>query len=195
MNYRNRVSINSKITRRRRQNLEAHAWKTQRNSLRLQFLLYPAYSSVNGEFEMPHKMRKTRKKRGSRTHGYGTVGQHRCGGGRGGRGKAGGKKHKWTHTLKYAPERFGKRGFKHPRERAANTINVGELDQQIIGLITSKRAEKTKEGIKIDLDQLGYEKLLGEGQVTHPLLVQVDSHSESAAKKIEKAGGKILKPR
>ena len=143
---------------------------------------------------MPHKKRKIRKKRGSRTHGYGQVGQHRGGGQRGGRGKAGGKKHKWTHTVKYAPKRFGKHGFKPPRRREVSAINVGELDQQISELITNKKAKKTKEGVKVDLDKLAYKKLLGGGRVTHPLIVQVDSHSESAAKKIEKAGGKILKP-
>ena len=143
---------------------------------------------------MPHKKRKTRKKRGSRTHGYGQVGQHRGGGQRGGRGKTGGKKHKWTHTVKYAPERFGKHGFKPPRRREVGAINVGELDEQISKLITNKKAKKTKEGIKLNLDQLGYDKLLGRGQVTQPIILQVDSHSESAAKKIEKAGGKILKP-
>ena len=33
---------------------------------------------------MPQKLRKTRKMRGSRTHGYGQIGQHRKGGGKGG---------------------------------------------------------------------------------------------------------------
>ncbi|MFQ6064461.1 MAG: uL15m family ribosomal protein [Candidatus Bathyarchaeia archaeon] len=144
---------------------------------------------------MPHKKRKTRKKRGSRTHGYGIVGQHRGGGQRGGRGKTGGKKHKWTYTVKYTPERFGKHGFKPPKRREVSAINVGELDQQISKLVTDKKAKKTKEGIKVNLNQLGYDKLLGGGQVTHPLVVQVDSHSESAAEKIDKAGGKILKPK
>ena len=143
---------------------------------------------------MPHKKRKTRKERGSRTHGYGIVSQHRCGGQRGGRGKAGGHKHKWTHTVKYAPERFGKYGFEPPRRREVRAINVGELEQQVSELITNKKAEKTEEGIRIDLDKLGYDKLLGRGQVTQPLIIQVKSHSTSVAKKIEKAGGKILKP-
>ncbi|NIP67117.1 50S ribosomal protein L15, partial [Candidatus Bathyarchaeota archaeon] len=59
-------------------------------------------------------------------------------------------------------------------------------------LVTSRKAEKTEAGIKIDLSKLGYNKLLGRGQVTHPLIVEVESHSESAAEKIEKAGGKIV---
>jgi len=70
---------------------------------------------------------------------------------------------------------------------------VGELDQQVSELVANKKAKKTKKGIKLDLNKLGYDKLLGRGQVTQPLIIQVDSHSESAAKKIEKAGGKMIK--
>jgi len=141
---------------------------------------------------MPHKKRKTRKKRGSRTHGYGQVGQHRGGGQRGGHGKAGFRKHKWTHTIKYAPERLRKHGFKPPIRKEVSAINVGKLDEQIDSLLNNKQAEKTKKGIKVYLNRFGYDKLLGKGQVTHPLIVQVKSCSKSAAEKIEKAGGKIL---
>ena len=141
---------------------------------------------------MPHKNRKTRKKRGSRTHGYGQVGQHRGGGQRGGHGKAGLRKHKWTHTIKYAPERLRKHGFKPPKRKEISAINIGKLDERIDSLLNSKQAEKTKKGIKVYLNRLGYDKLLGKGQVTHPLIVQVKSCSKSAAEKIEKAGGKIL---
>ncbi len=141
---------------------------------------------------MPHKGRKTRKKRGSRTHGYGRIGQHRGGGQRGGHGNVGYDKHKWTYTVKYDPDRFGKKGFKPRVEKAVTTINVGELDEQIAVLLEKKQAGKTKQGIRVHLDRLGYNKLLGRGKVTHPLIIQVDAYSESAAKKIEEAGGKIL---
>jgi len=141
---------------------------------------------------MPHKKRKVRKKRGSRTHGFGRVGQHRGGGKRGGHGKAGFHKHKWTYTIKYDPERFGKRGFKPPTRKEVSAINVGKLDEQIDSLLDNKQAEKTKDGIKIYLNRLGYDKLLGNGKVTHRLIIQVDSCSKSATEKIEEAGGKIL---
>jgi large subunit ribosomal protein L15 len=143
---------------------------------------------------MPHKKRKVRKKRGSRTHGYGQVGQHRGGGQRGGHGKVGFHKHKWTYTVKYDPDRFTKHGFKPHRRKEVNAINIGKLDEQISNLIDSKQAEKTKDGVKVNLNFLGYDKLLGKGEVTHPLIVQIDSWSKSAAEKIEESGGKILKP-
>ena len=141
---------------------------------------------------MPTKKRKTRKMRGSRLHGYGQVGQHRGVGQRGGHGKAGYRKGKWTYTIKYAPERFGKHGFKRPMRKEVSAINVGKLDEQIGSLLDNKQVEKTKKGIKVYLNRLGYDKLLGKGQVTHPLIVQVRFCSKSAAEKIEKAGGKIL---
>ena len=142
---------------------------------------------------MPHRKRKVRKKRGSRTHGYGRVGQHRAGGQRGGHGHVGYHKHKWTYTIKHDPERFGKHGFTPPKKKPTTAINVGDLDEQIDSLLEKKQAKKAKEGFEVDLDQLGYDKLLGGGKVTHSLIVRVDSWSKSAAKKIEKAGGGLAK--
>jgi len=138
---------------------------------------------------MPHKLRKTRKKRGSRTQGYGRVGQHRAGGQRGGHGKAGFHKHKWTYVIKYEPEYFGKRGFHSPKSlgRKTKTINVGALDELAEKISTEKRKK-----FLIDLEGLGYSKLLGTGKVKKPLIVKVMSCSKSAAEKIKEAGGQIL---
>ena len=141
---------------------------------------------------MPHGKRKVRKHRGSRTHGYGQVGQHRGGGQRGGRGKAGLRKHKWSYTIKNAPKHLGKHGFNPPIKQIMNTVNVGELDEQIEKLLTKKQAKKTKRGITVNLMQLGYNKLLGSGKVSHPLIVRVDFFSKSADKKIREAEGQII---
>ena len=142
---------------------------------------------------MPHKKRKTRKKRGSRTHGYGRVGQHRQGGGqKGGHGKTGHSKHKWSYTVKYEPGYFGKHGFKPPRRREVETINVGQLDEKVRQLLDQGKAVKEEDGVHVDLSQMGYDKLLGSGQVTHPLVIKVDSHSQSAEEKIESGKGQII---
>jgi large subunit ribosomal protein L15 len=138
---------------------------------------------------MPHKLRKIRKKRGSRTCGYGRVGQHRKSGSKGYR-KAGRHKHGWTYVIKYEPEYFGKRGFTSPKslKREVKIINVGELEE-----IAEKFKEKTEEGkILVDLESLGYTKLLGAGKVTKPLIVKVASCSKSAIEKIREAGGQVL---
>jgi len=135
---------------------------------------------------MVHRKRKVRKQRGSRTYGWGQVGQHRAGGRKGGKGKAGRSKHKWTYTVKYAPNYFGKRGFHKPMSQKETTINVGELEE----LATCTAAEE--KGKIIDLEKLGYDKLLGAGNVNRAMNIEVKSCSKSAAKKIQEAGGKIL---
>ena len=139
---------------------------------------------------MPHKLRKVRKKRGSRTHGYGQVGQHR----KGTKGKAGLHKHRWTYVIKYEPDYFEKRGFISQKaiSTKTNVINVGELDELAHQLTAEKKLERKQKKIFLDLDKLGYDKLLGLGKITEPMLVKVVAHSEAAAKKIEEAGGQIL---
>jgi len=141
----------------------------------------------------PHKLRKTRKRRGSRTQGWGQIGQHRKHGQKGQR-KVGRHKHLWTYVTKYEPNYFGKRGFTSTQalHRKTNTINIRQLDQLIDKLTHEKRIQKKKGKTFIDLAEHGYHKLLATGKLTKPVIVKVDSHSENAAKKVEEAGGQIL---
>jgi len=137
---------------------------------------------------MPHRLRKIRKKRGSRTQGYGRVGQHRKSGSKGMR-KSRRDKDGWTYVIKYEPDYFGKKGFTSPKslKRKVNAINVGILDEMAEKLSTKKKGK-----LFIDLESVGYTKLLGTGKVTKPLTVKVPSCSKSAAEKIKRAGGQIL---
>jgi len=137
---------------------------------------------------MPHKLRKTRKNRGSRTQGYGRVGQHRDTGSKGHR-KAGRHKHLWSYVTTYEPDYFGKHGFTSPKslKHKQNTINIAKLDE-----ISTKHSTEKNGKLHINLTSLGYTKLLGTGQTTKPLVVDVPSCSKSAAEKIEKAGGQVL---
>jgi large subunit ribosomal protein L15 len=131
---------------------------------------------------MPHKERKTRKMRGSRTHGYGRIGQHRDAGSNGQR-KVGRHKHLWSYVTAHEPDYFGKKGFTSPQslKRKEYTLNIKQLDQ-----IAAKTPDT-----QIDLASLGYTKLLGTGKITKHLTIIVPSCSKTAAEKIEKAGGKI----
>ena len=132
---------------------------------------------------MPHKERKTRKMRGSRTHGYGRIGQHRDAGSKGQR-KVGRHKHLWSYVVTHEPDYFGKKGFTSRQSlmRRENTINITKLSQLPLENDTSH----------IDLTSMGYTKLLGTGKITKPLTITVAACSKTAAEKIEKAGGKIL---
>jgi len=141
---------------------------------------------------MPHRLRKTRRKRGSRTHGYGAHDRHR---GRGSRHyrRAGRHKHLWTYVVKYEPDYFGKHGFKSPRSKflKVKTINVGQLDELLRRLEAEGRLEE-REGLPyIDLEALGYAKLLGRGSISRPVLVRVRAWTELAKEKITEAGGRI----
>jgi large subunit ribosomal protein L15 len=142
---------------------------------------------------MPHKLRKVRKQRGSRYMGWGQVGQHRKAGGRGGKGKAGGRKHFWIRTVKYEKERYKKKGFLPPsaKELKLATINVGELEDLASKVIGDYGV---KGGNELDLGSLGIGKLLGRGSVSVPLNVKVAYATMSAQEKIEEAGGSIIEP-
>lgn len=119
--------------------------------------------------------KKPKKKK--RTHGYGSKKKHRGGGSKGGKGYGGSSKHKYSYILKHKPDHFGKQGF-FSRRKGQKTINVSEL---------AKFGKKD-----IALGALGYQKLLGRGEVTEPFNVKIKTASQKAKKKIEHAGGKVI---
>lgn len=133
-----------------------------------------------------NKRKKNTRQRGSHTCGWGSKKKHRKAGNRGGRGMSGtGKRsdHKKTMILKkFGHDYFGKFGFTRHNtnfvSKEIKTINVGDL-------------EKFKEN-NIDLRKLGYEKLLGKGNINKKIKVIVESFSKSAKEKIEKIGGQVL---
>ncbi|NVM30784.1 MAG: 50S ribosomal protein L15 [Candidatus Helarchaeota archaeon] len=145
---------------------------------------------------MPHSKRDIRKYRGSRTHGYGRVGQHRKGGQRGGKGKAGLHKGGWTWTVKFDRYHFGKYGFKRPPRiiSHARIINLGQLEIVIDKLLAQKIAKQDGNKISVNLLELGITKVLGSGKISRPLIITAPSFSKIAIKKIEDAGGSALGP-
>lgn len=129
---------------------------------------------------MPTRSRKSRRYRGSRTHGYGQIAQHRHSGSRGGHGNAGLHKHKWSWLIKYDPDHFGRDPFRPPGYYAKPTTwaNVGDLDA-------------LAKGKSVDLTSMGIQKLLGSGTVRESYEVRVGFFTKRAQAKIEAAGGKI----
>jgi large subunit ribosomal protein L15 len=130
---------------------------------------------------MPHRLRKIRKMRGSRTHGYGRIGQHRDAGSRGCR-KVGRHKHLWSLVSNQSEPYFGKHGFHSPQSihKKEIVINLSRLDE----IVPAGKAT-------IDLTQIGCTKLLGTGKITRALTVTVPACSKTAKAKIEKAGGHV----
>src|SRR4030067_1938912 len=136
---------------------------------------------------MPHKLRKIRKTRGSRTQGYGRIGQHRKSGSLG-YTKAGRHKPLWSYVTTYEPNAFGKHGFTSPQSlhKNINVINLAKLEALSIQLPLQTEGQPT-----IDLTSLGYAKLLGTGKITKAITVKVQSASKAAAEKTKQARGKI----
>ena len=136
---------------------------------------------------------RTRRFRGSRTHGRG----HKAGRGkgkRGGTGNAGLHKHRFKEMLKYCPDHFGRRGFKRPPElvERSATINIGDVEERLGRYLLSSAAKEVEGRIHVDLGKLGYDKLLGGGRATLPLTITVPRASASAVEKVRAAGGAVL---
>jgi len=142
---------------------------------------------------MTRKLKKTSKLRGSRTFGYGRQGQHRKNSQKGER-KAGRHKGGWSYVLRYQPDYWGKKGFRSVQSlhSKVNAINVGNLGSLVTRLEAQNQLEHQDGKILLDLDKLGFTKLLGTGRISESVLVKVSTHSSSAARKIEEAGGQIL---
>ncbi len=133
---------------------------------------------------------KTKKYRGS-LYGSGKK-AGRGKGKRGGHGMAGLGKHRSIWMLKYDPNHFGVHGFKrHAQVKELRAINVGELDRNSEKLIKEGSAKFEGDRLNVDLDKIGYHKLLGGGQVGRPFSVKVETATGKAVEKIRSAGGEV----
>jgi large subunit ribosomal protein L15 len=82
--------------------------------------------------------------------------------------------------------RMPKKGFRGPRRRRAEAINVEVLNRFEDGSVVDLKALVARGIAKGRGDGL---KVLGEGELTRRLEVVADAFSASAREKIEKAGG------
>ncbi len=135
---------------------------------------------------------RTRKMRGSRTHGRGK--KHGRGhGDRGGTGNAGLHKHKFKWMVKYDPDHFGRHGFVRHHHGLGETfsINVADVEASLDALAAQGFAAKAGDAFEVDLGKAGFHKLLGGGRATRPLNITVAAATEAARAKVEAAGGGV----
>lgn len=128
---------------------------------------------------------RTKKFRGLRTHGRG-IKAGRGAGKQGGRGNAGLHKYKIKSVHIYAPDHFGRHGFKRPPkviERPA-TLNVGDLDSVVPLLAAAQALSREGETVVADLSKIGVDRLLGGGRVRGAWKVYVPHASEHAREKV-----------
>lgn len=137
---------------------------------------------------MATRLRKTRKYRGSRNHGWGQVAQHRASGHKGGLGVSGQLKHHYSSMLKYDPHHFGHTPNKPPHPNVTRRwANIRDLDD-----LYAKYGHQEGDKRIVDLKGAGYQKILGGGSVASAYTVIVPHSTKPAAEKIGAAGGEVL---
>ncbi|TSA42868.1 50S ribosomal protein L15 [archaeon] len=142
---------------------------------------------------MATRKRKVRKLRGSRTHGWGTSGQHRGSGMLGGHGNVGLFRHKKSAVIRYKIQMKKKRLLPRTEDKRRSVTSVGQLEDLLVRQDCAHAVSEHDGKKLLDLRVLGFTKLLGSGKVHVPVLVKIGSFSKSAAAKLEAAGGRIEK--
>ena len=156
--------------------------------------------------------KKSRKNSGRRTHGYGNCQGRRKTGRKHGKGiTTGWKKGMKSTYLKQKSLGFptkksgknrssiweiGKHGFNRPQDLKRiykiNTINIGSVNARIEQWVEENLAEKMGNVYSIDLEKVGYQKLLAKGTVDKKMSITVKKASAYAIEEIENAGGKVI---
>ncbi|MBP6857401.1 MAG: 50S ribosomal protein L15P [Candidatus Diapherotrites archaeon ADurb.Bin253] len=141
-----------------------------------------------------HKRKKVSRMHGRKmgTHGWGARKKHKKSGHRGGTGMAGtGKRGDSKTTLitkLYGHDYFGKKGItsRKTKKDTRQRINLQQIEKNL-----EKYGKKTAKGWEVNLKKY---KILGEGEVKEKLIITAFAASESALKKVQKAGGQIILP-
>ena len=140
-----------------------------------------------------NRHKKVGKYRGHTTHGGGHRKKRRGAGSRGGRGNAGTGK-RAGHKVAGIKVDLGKHGFRRKRTISfGKSINVGRFTAVFVErLVKAGKVVQEKDIFVMDLDKLGYDKLLGTGSVGLKLNIMVKRYSARAAEKVKAAGGEII---
>jgi len=144
--------------------------------------------------------KKEVKKRGSRTHGYGAGKKHRGAGHRGGRGGAGwGGKYKDTKQpslikeigLNYIPKKYRK-PMRPPIQTEYKGVNIDYLEGNFLSLKEKGLIKEENGFFVVNLEDLGFNKLLARGNPTKKWKIITKFVSERAKEKIESVGGQVV---
>jgi large subunit ribosomal protein L15 len=140
-----------------------------------------------------NKRKKNSRQRAGTTHGWGSMKKHRGKGHQGGAGMAGsGKRADQKKPTIWKKKYFGKHGFKSktPKVKIA-AVNVGYLEKHMNKYISRKLIREERGAYSIELEKLGFNKLLGSGSVKKKLKIKARFVSKSALEKVKNAGGDV----
>lgn len=128
---------------------------------------------------MTERKRKKRTKRlGKRTFS-GNTKNRRGAGTRGGRGRAGGHKHKFTKMQ----HEFGGQKAMKPKQKQ-KSINLSWLEQKIVQLKEKKLVTEKKGVLVIDGKKIGISKILGKGSISFKAVFKNIAFSKKAKEKL-----------
>lgn len=141
-----------------------------------------------------NKRSKKSRMRASHTHGWGAKKKHRGAGNRGGKGGAStgarsdAKKPSVWKDVKF----FGKHGFKKKNIPVIfNCITLRDLEERAAGFEADKKLSVSGGVYSIKLEDVGFNKLLGTGQVTRKWKITVPYAVPNAVAKVKEAGGSV----
>lgn len=140
-----------------------------------------------------NKRKKNSRQKGSHTFGCGSKKKRRGSGNRGGFGMAGsGKRADQRKPSLWKERYFGKRGFtSKTHKEEINAINLMTIKEKIKSWVSEGTVSSEDGAYNIDLEELGYNKLLSKGNVSLKLKIKSPYASESAVEKVKQAGGKV----
>ena len=134
------------------------------------------------------RRRKKNKLRGKRTHGAGDTKNRRGAGNKGGRGKAGSHKHKFSKYYGL----FGTEKKKVMGKPKPLSLNIENVIAMLPLWEKEGKVEKNGGVFVLDGKKVGIGKILGRGQIGFPLYLKNIKASSQALAKIEKAKGRVL---
>ena len=140
-----------------------------------------------------NKRKKSTRFRGHTTHGWGSMKKHRGKGHQGGAGMAGSGKRADSKKPSLWKERyFGKFGFvsKTPKAKIKE-INISMIEKKIDAYLSSGLIKNEGGFYLVELEKLGFNKLLGEGKVSMKFKIKAPYASKSAIGKVKEAGGEL----
>ena len=140
-----------------------------------------------------NKRKKNTRQRGHKTHGWGAKKKHRGQGNRGGRGMAGtGKRADSKKPSIWKEDYFGKHGFvsKTPKVKI-NAVNISYLEEHLNNYLSSDLIKQENGFYYVELEKLGFNKLLGDGKVSMKFKIKAPYASKTAVEKVKEAGGEV----
>lgn len=142
-----------------------------------------------------NKRKKNTRQRGHKTHGWGAKKKHRGKGHQGGAGMAGSGKRADSKkpSIWKDKEYFGKHGFVSKIQKVkVIPVNISYIEEHLGKFLSGNLAKKEDKFYSVELEKLGFNKLLGDGKVSMKFRIKAPYASKSAIEKVKEAGGEVI---